>query len=346
MNIDNKNMYPLISIIIPLYNSEKYIGRALDSLIKQDINDIEVVIVDDGSTDLSYKIACDYKKKVNNIHVYHQNNSGVASARNLGIEKSKGRYIAFMDSDDDVNSEFCKTLKTAVITNNDVDMFIFGLQEVLENNDVVNVRTPAKSRNILLEDSNDIFELFEKNLLPVTWNKITSRKFIGNTRFKDLIIGEDYQFYLDLLSKQPTIRVLHDILYNYHVAIENSAMKHYDAMRFLTLKNQQESVIRLMKKEKLDSNSRNRILEIFNFRSRNYMIMNFINSSNSNPNFNIKKEVMVMKKTNKQFTLNLRNIFFSKYLKNSMKVKLLIVYYPNIVTMNILKIMYLYRSKY
>lgn len=345
MNIDNRNTYPLISIIIPVYNSENYIMRALNSLIKQDISDIEVVIVDDGSTDSSYRIACDYQKKVNNIHVYHQNNSGVASARNLGIEKSRGRYIAFMDSDDDVSTEFCKILKSEVITNNDIDMFIFGLQEVFENGDIVNIRTSAKSKNILLRDGDDLFELFENNLLPVNCNKITSRDFIGDTRFRDLIIGEDYQFYLDLLLKQPTIRVLHDILYNYHVAIENSAMKHYDTMRFLTLKNQQSCVIRLMEKEKLDSDSQNRILEVFNSRSRNYMIMNFINSSNSNPNFNIRKEVMAMKETNKQFTLSLINILFSKYLKNNMKVKLLIAYYSNIVTMDILKLIYLYRDK-
>ena len=97
---------PLVSIIIPVYNTAKYLPNCLDSIINQSYCNLEIIIIDDGSTDDSYKIAKKYASKDPRIKLVHQKNSGQSSARNKGLSLSKGNFIAFVDSDDKVNKKF------------------------------------------------------------------------------------------------------------------------------------------------------------------------------------------------------------------------------------------------
>lgn len=94
------NGNPLISVIVPVYNTEKYIARCIDSILGQSYENIEIIIVDDGSTDKSRSVCEAYTEKYKNIQVYHQENKGQAVARNYGLEKCTGKYIGFIDSDD------------------------------------------------------------------------------------------------------------------------------------------------------------------------------------------------------------------------------------------------------
>ena len=91
---------PKISLIIPVYNVELYLRKSLDSAINQTFKDVEIIAVNDGSTDSSYEILKEYKSKYNNIKVISIKNSGLSNARNVGIRESKGEYLAFLDSDD------------------------------------------------------------------------------------------------------------------------------------------------------------------------------------------------------------------------------------------------------
>lgn len=97
---------PTISIIIPIYNTEKYLRRCLDSIVAQTYKDFECIIVDDGSTDGSGKICDEYVAKDNRFKVFHKKNGGVSSARNLGLDNAKGEYIAFCDADDYVKENW------------------------------------------------------------------------------------------------------------------------------------------------------------------------------------------------------------------------------------------------
>ena len=90
----------LVSIIVPMYNSEKYLDECISSILSQDYKNIELILVDDGSTDGTLKKAKEYENKDGRVKVIHQKNSGVSTARNNGIKKSKGTYITFVDSDD------------------------------------------------------------------------------------------------------------------------------------------------------------------------------------------------------------------------------------------------------
>lgn len=100
----------LISIIVPIYNVEKYLKKCLESIINQNYENIEIILVDDGSTDESGKIADAYQKIDHRIKVFHKKNGGLSDSRNFGLSKSKGKYVSFIDSDDYVAQDFIKTL--------------------------------------------------------------------------------------------------------------------------------------------------------------------------------------------------------------------------------------------
>ena len=103
-------MEDLISVIVPIYNVEKYINRCIDSIIEQTYTNLEIILVDDGSTDNSGSICDEYAKKDNRIKVIHKENGGVSSARNVGLDTAIGQYITFVDSDDYIEKKYCEIL--------------------------------------------------------------------------------------------------------------------------------------------------------------------------------------------------------------------------------------------
>ena len=106
---------PLVSVIIPVYNVEKYLERCVDSVLAQTYTNLEIILIDDGSTDTSGKICDEYAQKDARIRVLHKKNTGIADTRNIGLDISKGEYIAFVDSDDFVASIFIEVAMDAML---------------------------------------------------------------------------------------------------------------------------------------------------------------------------------------------------------------------------------------
>ena len=100
----------LVSVIIPAYNIEDYIGRCLDSVLSQTYKNLEIIVIDDGSSDRTGEILDDYEKKNHRMKVIHKENGGVSSARNIGIDRANGDYIGFVDGDDRVDPKLFETL--------------------------------------------------------------------------------------------------------------------------------------------------------------------------------------------------------------------------------------------
>lgn len=123
-------MNSLVSIVVPVYNSEKYLIKCVDSILKQSYKNLEILLIDDGSTDRSYDICCDLAKKDNRIVVKQKSNGGVSSARNLGILTSNGEFILFVDSDDTVNEKYVELLVNPLL-NNKYDVSICGFLMLL-----------------------------------------------------------------------------------------------------------------------------------------------------------------------------------------------------------------------
>lgn len=173
-----------ISVIIPVYNTEKYLRRCFDSVIAQDYKNLEIVIINDGSEDNSEQIINEYKKKYPElISYYKKENSGVADTRNFGIEKAQGDYIMFLDSDDYIDKALLKTLEEYV--NKNIDLIKFKLQRANEEGKTLEIVSGATFEKTTGEDgfnklySTDVLldspcvylikkELFVKNSLKFT----------------------------------------------------------------------------------------------------------------------------------------------------------------------------------
>ncbi|UII76128.1 glycosyltransferase [Flagellimonas sp. HMM57] len=176
----------MLSIIIPLYNAEKYIGNCLNSLVKQDYQDIEIIIVNDGSTDGSKRIVETFIKQYPNIYLYHQENGGIGTARNAAIKKAKGDYLYFIDSDDYIAENVLGTLM-AILINNELEILGFKTQN-----------TKLLTLNVS-ENIND----FDLNSKVAAY---TGEEFIGNFNYRTevwwYIVKKDF-FKATLLSFYP-----------------------------------------------------------------------------------------------------------------------------------------------
>lgn len=189
---------PLISIIIPVYNAEKYLRECLDTVLAQSFTDFEVLIINDGSTDSSRQICDEYAEKDKRIKVFHKENGGVSAARNLGIENAKGEWITFVDSDDKVNELFLE--KFEIEKHKNLDIFIQSHINVYENNTVY-----SKLINDKVVISNEIGKWLEKLEIETLniqtpWAKLFKKELItqNSIRFnEDFSNGEDHVFVLN-----------------------------------------------------------------------------------------------------------------------------------------------------
>ena len=205
-----------VSIIVPFYNSKKYLKRCLDSLVKQSLNDVEIIFVNDGSTDGSEKIVYDYFNKDNRIKLFNKKNGGQASARNFGLSKAHGDYIIFIDSDDYVEENLCEELYNSV--KNGYDIVISDYYIVSDN---------VKSYHKISKCVEGEISLKEYLLTAVCpWNKIYKRDFLieNSFVFPEGIIYEDYASIPTLVNYNPKVYYLPKAFVNY-IHTEVSTMR-------------------------------------------------------------------------------------------------------------------------
>lgn len=207
-----------LSIIVPVYNSEKYLSKCLDSLIKQTLADIEIIVVNDGSVDNSENIIKKYQRKDKRIKLFNKENGGQATARNFGFSKSQGEYIAFIDSDDYAELKFCKeTYEMA--KKNDYDIVVFDYYVTKKGKD-----NYFKILKDALEGEIDAKQYFFTGAGPC--NKIYKRKFLekNNFSFPEKIIYEDYAVIPTLAKYNPKIYYMNKAFLHY-VQTEVSTMR-------------------------------------------------------------------------------------------------------------------------
>lgn len=196
-----------ISIILPIYNVERYLPKCLGSIAQQSFGDFEVIVVDDSSTDQSRAIVEDFAQNDDRFCVIHNNNKGLAHARNLGLEVAHGRYIAFVDGDDWIHPQMLEyLLSTLVKTGSDIAMSDFI------KTDNSNFQLPDYDNHLqphVFDGYRAVKSLIEnkKTCYTVVWNKIYDRTIIGNTRFLD-VVSEDTSFNMELFIKAKTVSYL------------------------------------------------------------------------------------------------------------------------------------------
>lgn len=205
-----------ISIIVPVYNSSKYLNKCLDSLINQSLNDIEIIMVNDGSTDDSESIIKKYQKKDKRVKLINKENGGQASARNLGLEEASGEYISFVDSDDYVDINLCKdAYQVAMRDKYDIVVFDSYITDNIVNN-------YSKVLNDLPSGKISCKDFFFAGVGPC--NKIYKRDFLlkNNFSFPLGIIYEDYASVISLVKYKPTIFYLNKAYYYYFQSPEST----------------------------------------------------------------------------------------------------------------------------
>ncbi|MGL5549111.1 MAG: glycosyltransferase family 2 protein [Culicoidibacterales bacterium] len=177
-----------LSIIVPVYNVEAYVGRCLDSLLEQDFEDFEIIVVNDGSTDSSGKICDEYAKKDQRIRVIHQENQGVSAARNTGLNWIKGEYIGFIDPDDFIEKDMFKKLYTLCIENN-AQIGVCNFQREIKGRRITNNSQKYEKKLTTKEALEELFkgELYRFSLC----NKIFQRHLFMNITFPEGRIHED-----------------------------------------------------------------------------------------------------------------------------------------------------------
>lgn len=217
------------SIIIPVYNGEKHLEKCLDRLLKQTYNNYEIIVINDGSLDNTYKIAKEYTYKDNRIKVLNQDNQGVSRARNYGIEQAKGEYILFVDSDDSLKIDALEKLKK--IVENKMDLVLFGFSVLGDTNrpndtkilnELANEKTNIKKIEKALIATKD-------NILGYIWRAVYSKDLLtyNNIKFPEGIkISEDYMFLLYAIHMSKKIQIYPDELYEYQIGESSMSTKY------------------------------------------------------------------------------------------------------------------------
>lgn len=217
-------MKNLISVIVPVYNVEEYLQECINSIIKQTYKNIEIILVDDGSTDKSKTICDKYLKEDSRIKVIHQENSGVSEARNKGIEEAKGDWITFVDADDYISLDFCEKMLKKVLES-DSDCIICSYNKIY-NTTVVEILKSTDMQLNRKEFLNKIFDV--QSGFGFCHMKLWNAKMIKDNKVyfdKELKVAEDALFCINMSNYINKIYFLNETLYNYRFNSESAVRK-------------------------------------------------------------------------------------------------------------------------
>lgn len=306
---------PKISIIVPVYNVEKNLKKCIDSLINQDFKDIEIILVNDGSTDNSLSICEQYKLKDDRIRLFNKENGGVSSARNIGIQQSRGEFIGFVDSDDWIEPQMFSSMYTkAKLENADVILCNYYMNS---NDKVFDIPSDMIKKGISTADikkylisnmiSNMSLNSNGNTILGSAWRLLISKRLlINNTiQFEEQInFMEDLLFVINVLLVCERVRIDNGYYYHY-VQRTNSAVNQYRPDYL------EES--QLVFNKLLETFKKNGIFNEFESRMKNrYINMKLLSISNEVKNATLKNIGQIFSKINKI----VRDEEINKILKN------------------------------
>lgn len=245
-----------VSVIVPIYNVEKYLERCIKNILNQTFAEIEIILVDDGSTDSCSQMCDEFANRDSRIVVVHKKNEGLGYARNSGLQIARGEYVAFIDSDDYIDENFFEELyKNA----NDADLVMTGYRDVDNNGEIIQTHNICNVKTELT-DKEIIDTLFYNTIGNINgnieygfsvWKAIYKRdifyrndiKFCSEREF----ISEDYIFQLDFIPKCQKAVLINTTYYNY-CKNEQSLSRKYNSERFTKIKELYQEIIKKIKK--------------------------------------------------------------------------------------------------
>lgn len=233
-------MAELISVIIPAYNAEKYIERCIRSIQNQTYQNVEIIVVNDGSADGTEAAARRCGVQDARIRVFSQENKGVSAARNRGMEEAKGEYLAFVDADDTLPAEAMEVLMKKLLEER-ADIVSGSARAIYDDGTVKEgtigsgIWTEKQALEMSLRDDPHTYSV---------WGKIYRKEFVGSTRFEEKkCVHEDSFFLFECFQKEPKMVCLEECVYEYHILQNSSSReafseKYYDILYFARRKEQ------------------------------------------------------------------------------------------------------------
>ena len=289
-----------ISVIMPIYNVARYLRRSIDSVLKQTFKGVELILVDDGSTDASPSILHEYKDNPR-CNVIQKKNSGSGLSRNAGLDVAKGQYVYFMDPDDWLEGEMLRD-NYELIRKESPDILLFGSYDHFENR-----VTSQNLDNEFLQSKNSFLErfplLFKKNVMYTVWNKIYKKSFLlnYNLRFGSERSGQDYVFNIKVYDKVNTMLVTNKKYYHYVIQRKDSATTNFRKDMFDLYKHEQIELINFIENNNIRAediindrwyfilnNSWRRALSQKNLRKSNAYTKNILSEYSKNKYIQIK----------------------------------------------------------
>lgn len=224
----------MLSVIVAVYNIDKYISKCIESILQQAYEDMEILLIDDGSTDNSGRICDEYAEKDARIKVVHQKNSGLSAARNTGLGIAKGRYLAFVDGDDWIEKEmYAEMIRYAELYGADLvacrNKRIYP-EEIVDGSTgkVIVYKSPFEMLTQCLKNEEEVL------IQQAAWNKLYTREILQNERFPEGKWYEDVAFSARILSRVKVGVYVDKALYNYVCVREGSIMNYGITMRTFT----------------------------------------------------------------------------------------------------------------
>lgn len=209
----------MVSLVVPVYNAEKYIDRCINSIIGQTYQNIELILVDDGSTDQSYEICSNWSKLDKRVKFFHQENAGVSAARNMALGHCEGQYIVFVDADDYIESTFCSEM-THIMDENKVDVVFCEHKKVFLNAKQSITGENSGKVSIIPSYKYEYDGVKERRAI---WGAIYKAELISGLKFPDEIaIGEDALFLINVINRVSRIAYYDKPLYNYVIQNESA----------------------------------------------------------------------------------------------------------------------------
>lgn len=224
-----EKIFPLITIIIPVYNTENLLSRCVDSVIAQTYTNIEILLINDGSTDRSGMICDEYSHTDKRVKVIHVPNSGAAAARKIGINKSEGEYVSFVDSDDYVEAEMYERMIEIALTSK-IDMVITNTNTLINNQSNFDLITIKDTETTM--DSEEALKIFLQGNWLGLWGKLIKKSLFDNVDLIDLKVADDIVAVAQLLHYADGIIYLNEAYYNYVIREGSLTTKKISTSKF------------------------------------------------------------------------------------------------------------------
>ena len=251
-------MNDLISVIVPIYNVEKYLRRCLDSIINQTYKNLEIILVDDGSPDNCPEICDEYARKYERVKVIHKKNGGLSDARNIGIKQSKGDYITLIDSDDCVTHDYCEFLYNLLKKYN-ADMSI--CKHLVKYDDFGEISTGTKKEYILNPEKALKMLLYSDDIDVSAWGKLYKRKLFDNIEYPKGRLFEDSATTYKLIDLCKTIAFKSEEKYIYFVRKDSITTKEFNEKKMDLITSTKEMCDYVMEKyPQLESAAKRRLM--------------------------------------------------------------------------------------